>query len=141
LRDAPTFAEVAEQWLANRTLDPNHNPHSLNDDRGMLKRHINPAIGHLKIKDIRKADILRLNRLMRSKTHARKYKDGAVTRDNLSAVRVSGSIGAASRPSQNALIWSSLSTTLREASNGTGFLIPPHGSASMISSARAHRNE
>ena len=76
LRDAPTFAEVAEEWLANRTLDPNHNPHSLNDDRGMLKRHINPAIGHLKIKDIRKADILQLNRLMRSKTHARKYKDG-----------------------------------------------------------------
>jgi integrase len=76
LREAPTFAEVGEECLANRALDPNHNPHSLNDDRGMLKRHINPAIGHLKIGDIRKADILRLNRLMRSKTHARKYKDG-----------------------------------------------------------------
>jgi len=76
LREAPTFAEVAAEWLANRALDPNHNPHSLNDDRGMLKRHINPVLGHLKIKDIRKSDILRLNRGMRYKTHARKYKDG-----------------------------------------------------------------
>ena len=76
LREAPTFAEVAEEWLANRALDPNHNPHSLNDDRGMLKRHINPALGHLKIQRICKADVLRLNRLMRSKTHARQYKDG-----------------------------------------------------------------
>jgi hypothetical protein len=42
----------------------------------MLKRHINPALGHMKIQEIRKADILRLNRLMRSKIHARQYKDG-----------------------------------------------------------------
>ncbi len=49
LTEAPTFAEVAEEWIANRALDPNHNPHSLNDDRGMLKRHINPILGHLKI--------------------------------------------------------------------------------------------
>jgi hypothetical protein len=76
LREAPTFAEVAEEWLANRALDPNHNPHSFKDDRGMLKRHINPALGHMKILEIRKADILRLNRLMRSKIHARQYKDG-----------------------------------------------------------------
>jgi integrase len=75
LRESPTFAEVAKEWLANRALDPNHNPHSLNDDWGMLKRHINPVLGHLKINEIRKADILRLNRLMRGKTHARKYKD------------------------------------------------------------------
>jgi integrase len=75
LRESPTFAEVAEEWVANRALDPNHNPHSLNDDRGMLRRHINPALGHLKIKEIRKADVLRLNHLMRSKTHARKYRD------------------------------------------------------------------
>jgi len=75
LQEAPTFAEVAVEWLANRALDPNYNPRSLNDDRGMLKRHINPALGHLKIQDIRKADILRLNRLMRTKTHARRYKD------------------------------------------------------------------
>jgi integrase len=66
---------VAEGWVANRELDSNHNPHSLNDDRGMLKRHINPVLGHLRIQEIRKADILRLNRLMRGKTHARKYKD------------------------------------------------------------------
>jgi Arm domain-containing DNA-binding protein len=38
LRDAPTFAEVAEEWSAYRQADPNHNPNSLNDDRGMLKR-------------------------------------------------------------------------------------------------------
>ena len=75
LRESPTFAEVAEEWLANRAHDPNHNPHSLNDDRGMLKRHVNPALGHLKIQEIRKADILRLIRVMRSKTHARTYKD------------------------------------------------------------------
>jgi integrase len=75
LSEAPTFAEVAGEWIANRALDPNHNPHSLNDDRGMLKRHINPVLGHLKIQEIRKADILRLNRLMRGKTHARNYKD------------------------------------------------------------------
>ena len=59
LREAPTFAVVAEEWLANRALDSNHNPHSLNDDCGMLKRHINPALGHMKIQEIRKADILR----------------------------------------------------------------------------------
>jgi integrase len=75
LRESPTFADVAEEWLKNRKLDPNHNPHSLNDDRGMVKRHINPALGHLRILEIRKADILRLNRLMRGKAHARKYKD------------------------------------------------------------------
>ena len=75
LRESPTFAEVAEEWLANRAHDPNHNPHSLSDDRGMLKRHINPALGHLKIQKIRKADILWLIGVMRSKTHARTYKD------------------------------------------------------------------
>jgi hypothetical protein len=25
LRELPTFAEVAEGWVANRVLDPNHN--------------------------------------------------------------------------------------------------------------------
>jgi integrase len=75
LRESPTFAEVAEEWVSNRELDPNHNPRSLNDDRGMLKRHINPVLGHLKIQELRKADVLRLNRLTRGKTHARKYKD------------------------------------------------------------------
>jgi integrase len=75
-REAPTFAEVAEEWLIHRASDPNHNPLSLNDDRGMLKRHINPVLGHLKIQDIRKSDVLLLIRIMRSKPHARKYKDG-----------------------------------------------------------------
>jgi integrase len=75
-REAPTFAEVTEEWLANRMLDPNHNPHSLNDDRGMIRRHINPVLGHFKIQDIRKADLLHLIRVVRSKSHARKYKDG-----------------------------------------------------------------
>ena len=75
LLESRTFAEVAEEWVANRKFDPNHNPHSLNDDRGMLKLHINPVLGHLKVQEIRKRDILRLNRSMRGKTHARKYKD------------------------------------------------------------------
>jgi hypothetical protein len=44
----------------------------VDDDRGMLKRHINPVLGHLKIQELRKADVLRLNRLTRGKTHAAK---------------------------------------------------------------------
>jgi len=58
-RTAPTFAELAEQWVELHGK-PNKDPKSLSDNISMLKVHVHPIIGTMKVEKITKREIIHL---------------------------------------------------------------------------------
>ena len=56
---APTFAELAEQWVELHGK-PNKDPKSLSDNISMLKVHVHPIIGTMKVEKITKREIIHL---------------------------------------------------------------------------------
>jgi len=59
LKQAETFAEIADDWLERHAI-PNKGARTVRDDRSMLARHILPAIGAMKASEVTKRDIIRL---------------------------------------------------------------------------------
>ena len=60
LRTAPTVADLVARWRAEAA--PKKRARSLVDDESMIAQHILPAIGRMKIADVRHADIDNLHR-------------------------------------------------------------------------------
>ena len=60
LRAAPTVADLVARWRAEAA--PKKRARSLVDDESMIAPHILPAIGRMKIADVRHADIDKLPR-------------------------------------------------------------------------------
>lgn len=56
---AETFAEIVDEWV-ERHGRPNKGSRTLRDDQAMLRRHILPRIGDLKVRDITKRDVIKL---------------------------------------------------------------------------------
>jgi len=65
-RRAATVAELAELYL-ERHLIPKGKPRSVVEFRGLLDRHILPALGRLKVAEVTRADVEALHRAMRGK--------------------------------------------------------------------------
>jgi integrase len=60
LREAPTVADLVARWRAEAA--PKKRARSLVDDESMIAQHILPALGRMKVADIRHADIDKLHR-------------------------------------------------------------------------------
>ena len=69
-RTAPTFNEVADEWLS-RHAKPNKRPRVVRDDTSMLVRHVRPAIGHIRANEVTKRDVIRLLDVVAQKPDAR----------------------------------------------------------------------
>ncbi|MEQ1649122.1 MAG: integrase arm-type DNA-binding domain-containing protein [Hyphomicrobiaceae bacterium] len=67
---APTFADTAELWLAHKR-QKGRSERSLRDVESMLRVHINPIIGHMKLPEIRRRDLARMLDGVDSKTDGR----------------------------------------------------------------------
>jgi len=65
-RGALTLAEFAERYLADYAR-VHKKARSVHDDEGYLARHILPALGNKKVKDISRADVLRLQKQLTGK--------------------------------------------------------------------------
>src|SRR5579864_3157373 len=65
-RRAASVAELAELYM-ERHLIPKGKPGSVVAFRGLLERHILPALGRLKVAEVTRADVEALHRAMRSK--------------------------------------------------------------------------
>ncbi len=60
LREAPTVADLVDRWRTEAA--PKKRPRSVVDDEGMLAGHILPALGRIKVAEVRRADIDKLHR-------------------------------------------------------------------------------
>jgi integrase len=60
LREAPTVADLVARWRAEAA--PKKRARSLVDDESMIAQHILPALGRMKVADVRHADIDKLHR-------------------------------------------------------------------------------
>ncbi len=69
-RQAVTFSDLAEDWVALHGK-PNKSARALLDDLSMLRRHVLPEIGSMKVADISKRDVLRLLDIVTVKGDAR----------------------------------------------------------------------
>jgi hypothetical protein len=58
-KNAPTFAEIVDQWT-ERHAKPNKGWRTVEDDRAMLRRHVLPQIGSAKATELTKRDIIRM---------------------------------------------------------------------------------
>ncbi len=58
-KDAPTFADVVEEWT-QRHAKPNKGWRTVEDDQAMLRRHVLPQIGSMKATELTKRDIIRM---------------------------------------------------------------------------------
>jgi integrase len=67
---ADTFTELTEQWLELHAA-PNKTPRTVVRDRQMLRRHVLPEIGKMKVFEIAKRDIIRLLDRVAAKNDAR----------------------------------------------------------------------
>ncbi|HLW80216.1 MAG TPA: tyrosine-type recombinase/integrase [Terriglobia bacterium] len=65
-RRAASFAELAELYM-ERHLIPKGKPGSVVAFRGLLDRHVLPALGRLKVAEVTRADVEALHRAMRGK--------------------------------------------------------------------------
>lgn len=65
-RRAATVAELAELYM-DRHLIPKGKPRSVIEFRGLLDRHILPALGRLKVAEVTRADVEALHRAMKAK--------------------------------------------------------------------------
>lgn len=65
-RRAASVAELAQLYL-DRHLIPKGKPRSVVEFRGLLDRHILPALGRLKVAEVTRADVEALHRAMRTK--------------------------------------------------------------------------
>ena len=59
LRIAESFADLTDEWL-ERHARPNKVARAVADDLSMLRRHILPHLGPLKVKQIRKRDVVQM---------------------------------------------------------------------------------
>jgi integrase len=59
-RDAPTVADLAKRYETEHL--PGKRPRGAHEDRAMLRDHILPAIGKLKVSDVAQADIRKMHR-------------------------------------------------------------------------------
>ena len=73
---APTFAELAEQWVELHGK-PNKNAKSLEDNISMLNTHVHPIIGTIKVEKITKREIIHLLDLVAQKPDGRFKKSPA----------------------------------------------------------------
>lgn len=62
-KDIPTFAEVAERYLAEHAK-PKKKPDSYKADARNLRMHILPALGRLRVDSVTRADVARLHAAM-----------------------------------------------------------------------------
>lgn len=76
---APTFAELAEEWVAGHGK-PNITPRALADYQSMLERHINPEIGTVKACEVRKRDVVAMLGAVAAKGDARVKSSGKARR-------------------------------------------------------------
>jgi integrase len=65
-RQAASVGELAELYM-ERHLIPKGKPRSVIEFRGLLARHILPALGHLKVSEVTRADVEALHRKLRAK--------------------------------------------------------------------------
>lgn len=72
-RAAPTFAEVAERHMTE-IAEPIRKASTLRNYWGMLRKHVLPALGRMKVAEIERADVERLHR------HVGKSAPGAANR-------------------------------------------------------------
>ncbi len=63
-REAPTVAELAERYLAEHA-EPKKKPRSVASDRTLLRLHILPALGSMKVAAVSRADVTKLHHAMR----------------------------------------------------------------------------
>ncbi len=68
---APTFAEVAERFMAE-IVRPYRKPRTASGYEGLLRVHLLPAFGHMKIGEIERADVQRLHQRIGESTRRRK---------------------------------------------------------------------
>ena len=66
-REAPTVADLAERYLAER--GPRKAPKTLSEDRSILKRLILPRLGRLKVGHVRVDDVEALHRQLVDADH------------------------------------------------------------------------
>ena len=59
-RNAPTIAELAARYIEEHL--PNKRPRSANEDRALIRDHVLPALGKLRVTDLTRADVERLHR-------------------------------------------------------------------------------
>jgi integrase len=67
---SPVFSEVAERWLADKEKR-GRSDRSLNDVRSMLRLHINPTLGHMRITEMKRRHVIAMLDAMDGKTDAR----------------------------------------------------------------------
>ena len=59
-RNAPTVAELAARYIEEHL--PNKRPRSADEDRALIRGHLLPALGKLRVTDLTRADVERLHR-------------------------------------------------------------------------------
>ena len=64
-RKAPSVAELAERYCEHRL--PGMRPKTQHDDRTMLRAYVLPALGRLKVAEVRRADIAKLHRTLKDR--------------------------------------------------------------------------
>lgn len=64
-RAAPTLAELADRYLAEHA-GPKKKPRSAEEDARNIKNHLLPALGHVRVGDLARADVARLHAAMKS---------------------------------------------------------------------------
>jgi integrase len=64
-RQAPSVAELAERYCERRL--PGMRPKTQHDDRAMLRLYVLPALGRLKVAEVRRADIAKLHRTLKDR--------------------------------------------------------------------------
>ena len=72
-KEAPTFAEIAQEWIKVHA-QLNKSPRSIRDDQSMLRRHILPAIGNMRAAEVAKRDVVHLLSAVKLKRDARFVK-------------------------------------------------------------------
>jgi integrase len=65
-KTAPTFARFAERFMTEYA-EAHHKRRTRDENAGLLRRSIAPALGEMKIRDISRADVARMHAAMRSK--------------------------------------------------------------------------
>lgn len=55
-RKAPTVADLCEDYLTRHAI-PNKRPNSVRNDRSMIDRHILPALGRMRVRDVVRRDV------------------------------------------------------------------------------------
>ena len=63
-RDAPTVADLAARYLSEHA-EPKKKPRSVASDRALLRLHILPAFGRMKVASVARADVSKLHYAMR----------------------------------------------------------------------------